>query len=100
MIVNDLLGALRVEMETDIPPQSPYSCIGTIQSLDTEASHQAFVTARNLVVIPPKRKNSAAGLLGSTPSKTSTAPELETLLKVTKIGLLSRRGKSGKTLSS
>lgn len=92
MIVKDLLGSLRVDMESDIPPESPYSCIGTLPSVNTEASHQAFVMARNLIVVPPKRKNSGAGLLGTTPSKSSTKPEQEMLIKVTKVGLLSRRG--------
>lgn len=92
MIVKDSLGSLRVDMEFEVPPESPYSCIGTSTSLDTEASHRAFITARNLIVIPPKRKTSAAGLLGSTPSKTITVPEQELLIKVTKVGLLSRRG--------
>jgi hypothetical protein len=92
MIVRDQLSALRVDMEGDVPAESPYSCLGTRPILDTDILHRAFVHARNLTIVPPKRKTSAAGLLGTTPSKSSSVLEQEVVLKVTKVGLLSRRG--------
>jgi len=92
MIVRDQLSALRVEIEGEIPAESPFSFIGTRSLLDTEFLHRAFVQARNLIIVPPKRKTSAAGLLGTTPNKSSNMPEHEVVLKVTKVGLLSRRG--------
>ena len=92
MIVRDQLSNLRIDMESDIPAESPYSCLGTRPLLDTDVLHRSFVQARNLIIVPPKRKTSAAGLLGTTPSKSASVPEQEVVLKVTKVGLLSRRG--------
>lgn len=94
MIVGDLLQSLRLNLEHEIPAESPFSCLGTRPLLDTDILHQAFVQARSMVIVPPKRKNSAAALLGSTPSREKHTPENETILKVTKVGLLSRRGMS------
>lgn len=92
LIVSDMLQSLRVDMEHEIPADSPFSCLGTRPLLDTDIMHQAFIQARSMVIVPPKRKNSAAGLLGTTPSKEKHVPDQETILKVTKVGLLSRRG--------
>lgn len=93
MIVNDLMGTLRVDMESDISPDNPFSCLGTRENLNTSEMHRAFAEARDLTVVPPKRKSSAASFLGTTPSKgRDGASEREMVLKVTKVGLLSRRG--------
>ena len=92
MIVLDLLGSLRVDMEMDIPVDSPFSCLGTRPFLNTDELHRAFIHARNLPIVPPRRKNSAAALLGSTPGRSTPQVETHLILKVTKVGLLSRKG--------
>lgn len=92
LIIRNSLDSLRVDMAVDIPAESPFSTLGTKAMLDTDGLHKAFVSAKNLPIVPPKRKNSAAGLLGSTPSRGSSIPEPEIILKVTRVGLLSRKG--------
>lgn len=92
MIAGDLLGSLHLSIEETIPAQSPFSAFGTRPLLDIQNLHRAFTLAHTLqITAPPLRKNSAAGLLSSTPAKPTTS-EADLTLKVTKIGLLSRKG--------
>jgi len=92
LIVNDLLGPLRAEVQQQIPARSPFSGLGTRPILNVDDLHRAFANAHSIqITAPPRRKNSAAGLLSSTPAKPTSAASDKTL-RVTKAGLLSRKG--------
>lgn len=96
MIARGLLGTLRIDVEQSIPSESPFSCVGSRPNLDLDSLHRAFTQDPYLLqIVPPaKRKNSAAGLLSTTPSKAS-APEPDVILRITKVGLLSRKDDLG-----
>lgn len=92
MIVGNHLGSLRVDVERHIPSESPFSASGTLPRLDLDSLHDAFTRAHTLQISPPPRKKtSAAGLLSATSSRAATI-ESDVTLKVTKVGLLSRKG--------
>lgn len=95
MIINDHLATLRVDIHQQIPLESPFSCLGSRSNLNIEAMHRAFTAAHVLQVTLPggRRKSSATALPGKLANSTGRgAPPHEVTLKVTKVGLLSRRG--------
>ena len=98
LIATDGLDPLRVDIERHVPIDNPFSCLGTRPFLDIDSVHGAFANAPFLPVIPVKRRSSTASLIGGP----STSSESETILRVTKVGLLSRKDdgpENGKKLS-
>jgi hypothetical protein len=96
MIVNNHLSSLRVNADAQIPPESPFSCLEANAEYDLNEVHRAFTTALSLQVNLPggRRKSSATALPGKrsiTPAR--GAPQIDITMKVTKVGLLSRKGK-------
>lgn len=88
LIANDGLAALRVDVEQHVPPISPFSCLGTSTTLDADGMHERFLSAGILRIdaSPSKKRGKRKG------------GEEETVIRVTKVGLLSRRGESRHTL--
>lgn len=82
LIASDGLAALRVDVELYIPPTSPFSCLGTKTAL--EQVHERFLSAGILRIdaSPTKKKVRRKG------------GDEETVIRVTKAGLLHRRGES------
>lgn len=95
MIVRGLLPTLRVDVESHIAAESPFSCLGTRPFLDMDGLHRAFVTARSLHIDAPSHKKKGSAVLSDklSASKGDTAAaDGEMVLKITKVGLLSRKG--------
>ena len=92
MITRNLLDAQRIHFERDIPSESPFSASGTSGAIDLGALHRTFTRAPTIHVSShPRRKNSATNILYPTPA--NSAPMEDGLaLKVTKVGLLNRKG--------
>ena len=95
----DSLDSTRIDVEGLVPPESPFCYLGTRQSLDIDHLHSSFTRAFLLPVVPPKRKSSSASFIGGTPSKSMTK-DTDMVLRVTKVGLLSRKGQSLRALDS
>jgi hypothetical protein len=99
LIVGGQLGSLRVDVERYIPADSPFSCMGTRPFLDVDRLQSKFANAHPLEFVKsrPRRKSSVplAGMGGG--AMTPTPKEEITTLKVTKVGLISRKGKSQST---
>ncbi len=92
MIVDSLLGTLRAGVKEQVSAESPFSTNGTRPILDIDGLQKAFTQANILQIsTPPRRRNSAAGLLSSMPVK-AAPPQADMTLKITKAGLLSRKG--------
>ncbi|ORY20870.1 hypothetical protein BCR39DRAFT_554628 [Naematelia encephala] len=89
MLVRGLLGSLRVDVEQHIPAETPFSGQGTRPRLDIDGLHRAFTYVHTMHVTPPRPK--VPSKLASTSARISSASEGEMTLKVTKVGLLSRR---------
>ncbi|WVF68224.1 hypothetical protein IAT40_002989 [Kwoniella sp. CBS 6097] len=113
MIVRGLLGSLRVDVEHQIPAETPFSTFGTRPFLDMERCCRAFANAHSLII--PSGATGHGPSFGSTherhlrkvPGKLTTParrhtvsehrhdPEQhhdsESVLRVTKVGLLSRK---------
>jgi hypothetical protein len=89
MIVRGLIGSLRVNVERTIPAESPFSCLGTRPILDMDGLHRSFTQAHTLQISAPRarRKSSISGA--------DRKGESEMVLKVTKVGLVSRKGVYG-----
>lgn len=90
MMTNNLLSTLRVDVEQHIPARTPFSCLGTKSALEVDQLQQAFVTAGIMRIggdSPSKRRpgSSRKGMV-------SEGEEGEVSLRVTKVGLLSRKG--------
>jgi hypothetical protein len=101
LIVRGITGTLRVDVQSRIPSESPYSCLGTRPFLDPSELHRSFANAHTLQIVAPKpRRKSSATLMEPTRPRGSSigasgapAPDSDLTLKVTKVGLLSRKGK-------
>lgn len=95
LIVGGQLGSLRVDVERVIPPDSPYSCMGTRPFLDVDRLQRGFANAHPLQFVKsrPRRKSSVplATPLGNDKAIGTPQDEL-TSLKITKVGLISRKG--------
>ena len=90
LIANDGLAALRVDVEHHIPPTSPFSCLGTGGALQPDQLHERFLSAGILRIdaSPSKKKVRRKG------------GDEETVIRVTKVGLLHRRGELSSPRSS
>ncbi|WVN89691.1 uncharacterized protein L203_104921 [Cryptococcus depauperatus CBS 7841] len=90
LIVRDALNPLRVDVSKQIPAQNPYSCLGTRSFFDFEGLSRIFASAHKLLIPIPQKKG--PGKL-ATPSKkqSMTFEETEMSLRVTKVGLISRK---------
>lgn len=100
MIASNTIMTLRANVEGLIPPDSPFSCMGTMSFLDCDRLQRKFADAHPLQYVKsrPRRKSSVTmpalpGSLGAADGKSTPKEELQTL-KVTKVGLITRKGKS------
>ncbi|KAM0747277.1 hypothetical protein T439DRAFT_98029 [Meredithblackwellia eburnea MCA 4105] len=104
LITQDQTQELRVDVEAIIPAKSPFSFTGTTSFFNATTLHQAFARAPILQVTSrPRSKSSASSTqpppasipLAPTSSISTFAPPIEkgsvSSLKITKIGLLSRK---------
>lgn len=98
MIAGGTVMTLRDNVESLIPPDSPFSCMGTQAYLDVDRLQRSFADAHPLSFVKsrPRRKSSVTsalpGSLGDkTPVKSTPKEEIQTL-KITKVGLISRKG--------
>lgn len=105
LINSNNLHPLRVDLARAVPPESPFSCIGTRPFLEMGKMQNAFVRAgilrigggANGAVVPSKKK--AAGMKvrkGTESGDEGSGMKLgegEVALRVTKVGTLSRKGK-------
>ncbi|WVQ85950.1 hypothetical protein IAT38_008118 [Cryptococcus sp. DSM 104549] len=97
LIVRGLLGSLRVNVEKLIPAESPFSCMGTRPFLDLEGLNAAFAGANSLLIPTPQPAKKVPGKL-VTPAKRvpgGESAEAEMTLRVTKVGLISRKDEGG-----
>jgi len=85
MIVNHLLHTLRLHVDRQIPLETPFSTLGPD---DIDSLHQQFAKATMIQVTLPGKRKTSTGILSSTPTR--GAPAQEVMLKVTKVGTLSR----------
>jgi len=85
MIVNQLLHTLRLHVDRQIPLETPFSTLGLD---DIDSLHQQFAKATMIQVTLPGKRKTSTGILSSTPTR--GAPAQEVMLKVTKVGTLSR----------
>ncbi|KAF8167944.1 hypothetical protein B0H34DRAFT_683719 [Crassisporium funariophilum] len=103
LIVNNLLGPLRVDVETYIPLENPFTFEGTDGPWDEQDLHQAFVEA-NIIEINVPAMNRTSSIFTSSPSSAPGSPigdvnasdagqlGSETWsLKITKVGQLNRK---------
>lgn len=99
LIVGGQLGSLRVDVERYIPADSPFSCMGTRPFLDVDRLQNKFANAQPLEFVKsrPRRKSGVplAGMGGV--AMTPTPKEEVTTLKITKVGLISRKDDSPTT---
>lgn len=99
MIASGTVMTLRANVESLIPAESPFSCMGTRAFLDVDSLQRRFADAHPLSFVKsrPRRKSSVTmpSLPGSHPDKTPSRPvakeEIQTL-KITKVGLITRKG--------
>ncbi|KAG6911839.1 hypothetical protein DXG01_000086 [Tephrocybe rancida] len=107
LITNNLLGPLRVDVETTIPRENPYSYDGTagpwdearLQQLFAKASRIEVSTVTDLGRVSPFFTKGAVGGLASppgnngfiTPAPTSVQAADTWTLKLTKVGLVNRK---------
>jgi hypothetical protein len=85
MIVNHLFHTLRLHVDRQIPLESPFSTLGFD---DIDSLHQQFAKATMIQVTLPGKRKTSTGILSSTPTR--GAPAQEVMLKITKVGALSR----------
>jgi hypothetical protein len=85
MIVNQLLHTLRLHVDRQIPLESPFSTLGLD---DIDSLHQQFAKATMIQVTLPGKRKTSTGILSSTPTR--GAPAQEVMLKITRVGTLSR----------
>lgn len=92
LIVGGQLGALRVDVERYIPPDSPFSCMGTRQFLDVDRLQKAFANAHPLQFVKSRPRRKSLTLTGVVERPTTPVPKEEiATIKITKVGLLGRR---------
>jgi hypothetical protein len=95
MIAGGTLTTLRANVEPLIPPESPYSCMGTQAFLDVDQLQRCFADAHPLSFVKsrPRRMSSVTmpGLPG-VGDKPVPKEEIHSI-KVTKVGLMMRKGK-------
>lgn len=95
LIVGGQLGSLRVDVERVIPADSPFSCMGTRSFLDVDRLQRCFANAHPLQFVKSRaRRKSSIPLATSLGNEKSTPTPNEdlTTLKITKVGLISRKG--------
>jgi hypothetical protein len=85
MIVNQLLHTLRLHVDRQIPLETPFSTLGLD---DIDSLHQQFAKATMIQVTLPGKRKTSTGILSSTPTR--GAPAQEVMLKITRVGTLSR----------
>ncbi|EJT51351.1 ARF guanyl-nucleotide exchange factor [Trichosporon asahii var. asahii CBS 2479] len=92
LIVGGQLGSLRVDVERYIPPDSPFSCMGTRQFLDVDRLQKAFANAHPLQFVKSRPRRKSLTLTGVVERPTTPVPKEEiATIKITKVGLLGRR---------
>ena len=85
MIINHLLHTLRLHVDRQIPLESPFSTLGID---DIDSLHRQFAKATMIQVTLPGKRKTSTGILSSTPTR--GAPAQEVMLKITRVGTLSR----------
>ncbi|KAK0208588.1 hypothetical protein DFS33DRAFT_1304463 [Desarmillaria ectypa] len=101
LISNNLLGALRVDVERYIPASHPYSWEGTSGRWDDDELQSVFANATAVEIVLDNRLTAPffgmgsppsplIGPLGGLPDSPSLAGEMYTL-RVSKVGVLSRK---------
>jgi hypothetical protein len=101
MIVRGLLPTLRVDVEQYIPAENPFWCLGTRPFLDMDALHRTFTQAHSLQIpapIPKKKGSSVLPEKLAGHAKVNGTSSEQMMLKITKIGLLSRKGGIGSSM--
>ncbi|WVR08533.1 hypothetical protein IAU60_005588 [Kwoniella sp. DSM 27419] len=104
VIVRGLLDTLRVDVERQIPVNSPFSTFAVDSAVDMEWLCRAFANAHSLVIpasAMDRHKKAPAKL--TTPARRHTGgehrlqanQEQDSVLRVSKIGLLSRKDDAG-----
>lgn len=92
LIVGGQLGSLRVDVERYIPPESPFSCMGTRQFLDVDRLQKAFANAHPLQFVKSRPRRKSLTLTGVVERPTTPVPKEEiATIKITKVGLLGRK---------
>ncbi|TFK76945.1 hypothetical protein BDN72DRAFT_866770 [Pluteus cervinus] len=97
LITNNLLGALRVDVESFVPLKDPLSVEGTTGAVDQALLQQAFARARSIEIAPQEtRANSFHSMSpGGIPSPILASPLPKSreifILKLTKVGVLDRK---------
>ncbi|KAK8850524.1 hypothetical protein IAR55_004442 [Kwoniella newhampshirensis] len=101
MIVRGLLGTLRVDVERLVPADNPFSCLGTRPFLDCDGLSRAFASAHSLLIPSPtlqSQKKMTGKMAPATKRGGSEGTaEAEMILRVTKVGLLSRKDDGGES---
>ncbi|BEI90159.1 uncharacterized protein CcaverHIS019_0302290 [Cutaneotrichosporon cavernicola] len=99
LIVGGQLGSLRVDVERYIPADSPFSCMGTRPFLDVDRLQSKFANAQPLEFVKSRpRRKSGVPLAGMGGGVAAPIPKEEvTTLKITKVGLISRKDESPAT---
>lgn len=94
LIVRDMLDQLRVDVGREIPAENPFSCLGTRPILDFEGLSKAFASAHSLSIPVPQQKTARRNTLVTSGKKQAAKKEkeLDMALRVTKVGLISRKG--------
>ncbi|KAG5726117.1 PH and SEC7 domain-containing protein C26F1.01 [Termitomyces sp. T112] len=106
LIANDLLGPLRIDVDSLIPRENPYFYEGTAGPWDEAQLQRSFAMANQVEVSvadtgrssPFFSKGTISGIAGSSGSSGVTTPAVTPIpageiwsLKLTKVGLLSRK---------
>ena len=90
----NLLGPLRVDVQTHIPLENPFTYQGTAGPWDEQELHQAFVKANVIEVeMPAMNRVSPMFNIGSSgiPATELLLPNETWNLKMTKVGVLNRK---------
>lgn len=102
MIVSGQLSTLRVNVESMVPAESPFSCMGTRPFLDVDSLQRRFADAHPLKFVKNRlRRKQSLTSFGSRPASTEpgkapghgASDDLQTL-NITKVGLISRKDDS------
>ncbi|KDQ06212.1 hypothetical protein BOTBODRAFT_60713 [Botryobasidium botryosum FD-172 SS1] len=89
LIAQKLLDPLRAEVESHIPTRNPFRFTGPAGMWNEQELQRAFATAESIEIHEPTRRKSAP--LPSFPESDEEADHRGKTVKVTKIGVLSRK---------
>ncbi|KAL7422861.1 hypothetical protein Q5752_002158 [Cryptotrichosporon argae] len=91
LIVRGRISSLRIDIEQHIPAETPFLAIGTRPVLDMDGMHKSFSDAHVLTISAPRPRRRS---LSSAVEKNVSKLVPDTTLRITKVGLLSRKEES------